>query len=399
VRPIGEIVAVCDADLAQAEGAKERLGISSDVYQDYRQLLERNDLDAVLNATPDHWHTKINIDACRAGLDVYAEKPITLTIEEGRQLCKVVEQTGRIVQVGTQQRCFKHFQTAVELVRNGRIGKLREVYVLLPFWPTRGGPFTEQPIPATLDWDLYQGQAPERPYHPARTRFNFRWFYEYAGGICTDWGNHHMDIAQWGMGQELGGPTHIDAKGHFPNDGKPLCYSTPDRFVAKLKYPDDVTVFFYVVRDDKYLADMNNGGISADEDAALFADMPEPMRTEQRNGIMFVGETGRLHVNRAGLYGAAAEQLKDNPLPDDAWRTYKAVHPMGNFVDCMRSREQPASPVQIEHHTITTCHLTNISMRLGRPIRWDVEREQIIGDDKADAMQRREQRPPYAIDA
>ena len=393
----GEPVAVCDVDLRQAELAKQMFGGKADVYQDYRKLLERQDIEVIVNGTPDHWHTAVNIAACKAGKDVYTEKPLTLTIEEGKTLCNVVEETGRIVQVGTQQRSARQFQTAVELVRNGRIGKLRHVAVLLPFWSTKSGPCTEQPVPADLDWDAYQGQAPERPYHPARTHFTYRWWWEYAGGIICDWGNHHMDIAHWGMGQEYGGPLTIEGQAYFPNAGKPLHYNNPDRFALHMKYPEDVDLSYLVVRDNKYLASMQAGDVSAEADAKLFRDVPEDLQHEQRNGIMFTGEKGRVFVNRGGVFGKAAEELKENPLPDDAWRVKPSNNHMGNFFESVKTRERPVSTVQMQHRTISACHLGNIAMRLERKITWDPEKQQIVGDDEANAWQRREQHPPYRI--
>jgi len=393
----GEPVAVCDVDLRQAEKAKQMFGGKADIYQDYRKLLERQDIEVIVNGTPDHWHTAVNIAACKAGKDVYTEKPLTLTIQEGKILCKVVEETGRIVQVGTQQRSVRQFQTAVELVRNGRIGKLRRVAVLLPFWSTKSGPCPEQPIPDELDWDVYQGQAPERPYHPARTHFTYRWWWEYAGGIICDWGNHHMDIAHWGMGQEYGGPLTIEGRAYFPNAGKPLHYNNPDRFALHMQYPDDVDLVYLVVRDKKYLASMQAGDISTEADAALFTDVPDDLQHEQRNGIMFTGEKGRVFVNRGGAFGKAAEELKENPLPDDAWRVKPSNNHMGNFFECVKTREQPVSTVQMQHRTITACHLGNIAMRLKRKITWDPAQQQIVGDDEANAWQRREQRAPYQI--
>lgn len=393
----GDLVAICDADLRQAESAKAMFGGKADVVQDYRRLLDRKDIDVVLNATPDHWHTAINVAACRAGKDVYTEKPMTLTIEEGKLLRGVVQETGRIVQVGTQQRSERQFQTAVELVRNGRIGRLQRVAVLLPFWTTKSEPFQEQPIPAELDWNLYQGQAPERPYHSARTHFTYRWFWEYAGGIICDWGNHHMDIAHWGMGQELGGPLTVQGQGYFPNGGKPLHYNNPDRFVVRMTYPGDIQLVYLVVRDAKYQASMKAGDISPADDADLFRNVPDDLQAEQRNGIMFTGDQGRIFVNRGGVHGQAAEDLAENPLPSDAWRVYPNDNHMGNFFACARSRQQPASTVQVQHRTITACHLGNIAMRLGRQLRWDAAAEQIVGDEEACRWQHREQRAPFGV--
>ncbi len=232
----GDVVAVCDVDLNNAERAKAQLGGKPDVYQDYRKLLERDDIDVIINGTPDHWHTAVCTDTCRAGKDIYTEKPMTLTIDEGKIMRQVVQQTGRVVQVGTQQRSTGQFQTAVELVRNGRLGKLKQVWVALPFYTTQGGPFAAQPVPENLDWNMYQGQAPEHDYCATRTHANFRWWYEYAGGIVTDWGNHHVDIAQWGIDAELSGPTSVDARGLFPNPKGDQYYNAAGRFFARMPY-------------------------------------------------------------------------------------------------------------------------------------------------------------------
>ena len=247
----GEVVAVCDADLTHAEKAKAEFGGTADVYQDYRKLLERNDVDVIINGTPDHWHTKINVETCLAGKDVYAEKPLTFTIDEGKILRDVVAKTGRVVQTGTQQRSEKPFQTAVELVRNGRIGTLQQVWVALPWYSTKGGPFAASTPPDSLNWDLYQGQSPERDYCVQRTHQVFRWWYIYAGGIVTDWGNHHVDIAQWGMGRDLSGPTTIDARGIFPNEGRPDCFDTPDRFFCRMTYPDGPELLYFSAIGEK----------------------------------------------------------------------------------------------------------------------------------------------------
>ena len=241
----GDVAAVCDVDLSRAEKGKAAFGGKADVYQDYRKLLDRKDIAVVTNGTPDHWHTAVNIAACQSGRDVYAEKPLTLTIDEGKFLCKVVEETGRIVQVGTMQRSDKFFQTAVELVRNGRIGKLRQVWVALPYFSSKGGPFAKQPVPPQLDWDLYQGQSPLHDYCPQRTHGVFRFWFEYAGGIITDWGNHHVDIAHWGMDCDLSGPTSVEARALFPNPQNPEYYNTPDRFFSRMLYPNGVELLYF----------------------------------------------------------------------------------------------------------------------------------------------------------
>ena len=396
----GDIVAICDADLKHAEMAKAALGGKADIYQDYRKLLDRNDIDVIINGTPDHWHTLINVLACKSGKDVYAEKPLTLTIDEGKILRKVVEETGRVVQSGTQQRSDGRFQTAVELVRNGRIGRLKQVWVALPYYSTKGGPFSAEPVPEHLDWGLFQGQAPERPYCPQRSHGVFRWWYEYAGGITTDWGNHHVDIAHWGMDCELTGPTSVEARGCFPNQGKPDHYNTADRFFSRMLYPNGVEVLYYSALNDRrfYGPVEKHEPVSDEQRAWLFGkDAPEELLEGKRNGVMFVGEKGRVFVNRGGVYGAPVEELKENPLPSDAWRVRPSRDHMANFFACTRSREEPVAPVRIEHRTITACHLTNISMRLGRKLQWDPAAEQIVGDEEANRWLHREQRAPYGI--
>jgi len=396
----GDVVAVCDVDLRNAERAKARYGGKPEVYQDYRKLLERKDVDVITNGTPDHWHTAVNVAACRAGKDVYTEKPLTLTIDEGKLLCKVVEQTGAIVQVGTQQRSTRQFQTAVELVRNGRVGKLKQVWVALPYFSTKGGPFPTTPVPEPLDWDLYQGQAPVHDYCRQRTHSNFRWWYEYAGGIITDWGNHHMDIAHWGMDCELTGPKSIEARALFPNPEGDQYYNTPDRFFSRMQYPGGVELLYFASLNERlrYGEVQDHQPTTPEQVERLFGPgVPEEIKTFNRNGIMFIGDRGRIFVNRGGVYGKPAEELQENPLPDDAWHVYPSTNHMGNFFECVKTRRQPASTVQIQHRTVSACHLTNISLRLGRKIAWDPETQQVVGDDEANGWQRREQRAPYVI--
>jgi predicted dehydrogenase len=396
----GEIVAVCDADERHARRARESLGGKPDLYTDYRKLLDRKDIDIIVNGTPDHWHTAVNIAACRAGKDVYTEKPLTLTIDEGKQLCQVVQETGRVVQVGTQQRSERQFQTAVELVRNGRLGKLQQVWVALPYFTTQGGPFATEAVPAELNWDLYQGQAPVHPYCRQRTHANFRWWYEYAGGIVTDWGNHHVDIAHWGMDCELTGPTSVQARALFPNPLGEQFYNTPDRFFSRMLYPNGVEVFYFASLNERlrYGEVQGHQETSPEQIEQLFGkDVPDEIKTMNRNGIMFTGDKGRVFVNRGGVYGKPVDELKENPLPSDAWHVRSSDGHMGNFFQCVKSREEPVSPVRIQHRTITACHLTNIALRLGRTLTWDPQAEQIVGDDEANAWQRREQRAPYQV--
>jgi len=397
----GDVIAVCDVDVRHVERARQRYEGKPDIYSDYRKMMERNDIDVIINGTPDHWHTAINVAACRAGKDVYTEKPMTLTVDEGKILSKVVAETKRIVQVGAQQRSGQQFQTAIELVRNGRIGKLRQVWVALPYYSTAGGPFPSQEVPSHLDWDFYQGQAPEHAYCPQRCHAVFRWWYEYAGGIITDWGNHHVDIAHWGMDCETTGPTSIEARAIFPNPKGDQYYNTPDRFFSRMKYDNGVELLYFAALKQR----ARFGQVDDHQDTTpeqieqLFGkDVPDEIKTFDRNGIMFIGDRGRVFVNRGGLYGEPAEALKDNPLPEERWKVRPSSNHMRNFCDCVKTREEPVAPVRIEHRTISACHLTNISLRLGRPLVWDPVNERIIGDDEADGWLKRKQRKPYTIE-
>lgn len=370
-REFCDFVAVCDVDKNRANRSLGLTGGKGKAYHDYRAVLDRDDIDVVTIATPDHWHTKIAIDAMRAGKDVYCEKPLTLTIKEGQQICQVVRDTGRVFQVGTQQRSEwnGYFLQAMALIREGRIGKIRRVEVNLHKGPA-GGPFQVSDPPSHLDWDMWLGQAPMVDYIPQRCHGQFRWWYEYSGGMLTDWGAHHVDIAHWGLGMDDTGPTSIDASGTLPNVENG--YNTAIEFDIKCACPNDVEM---VIR-------------SAENTSV---------------GVLFEGEKGRIFVNRGRVSGKPVEQLVDNPLPEDAiQKVYGGKQPgnhMRNFFECARERKQPISDVFSHHRALTTCHLANISLRLGRKLQWDPKLEQIIGDDEANGWLSRPQRAGYQIEA
>ncbi|NOY42589.1 MAG: Gfo/Idh/MocA family oxidoreductase [Planctomycetes bacterium] len=367
----GKIVAVCDVDKNIRDQAKASFGSTPRAFEDYRDLLARKDVDLVTIGAPDHWHTKMVIDACRAGKDVYCEKPLTLTIDEGKTLRRVVEETGRVVQVGSWQRSDHRFRQAVEMVRQGRIGKLQKVEVVLGKNKV-GGPFEKRKVPANLNWDLWQGQTPDVPYIQERSHYTFRWWYEYSGGQMTDWGAHHMDIAQWAINSL---PVEIHGKAKFPDvaDG----YNVAIDFNVTYQYANGVTM---TVSDTG------------------------------RNGIMFSGDEGRIFVNRGSLQGKPVEDLKNRPLERKNWQAYdfdnlerperagkldSIVNHMGNFFDCVQSRRKPISDIESQHRSVSTCHLGNISMHAGRPLKWDPIKEQFIGDSEADGWLSRPQRAGY----
>jgi predicted dehydrogenase len=363
----GDVVAVCDVHRKHAEGARDSFPFV-EIYEDYRQLLERDDIQGIVVATPDHWHVPVSLAAIEAGKAVYCEKPLTLTIEEGQALVAAVRRKNAVFQVGTQQRNCPLFQGACELVRNGRLGKLHRITVELPVYP-QGGPFPAEPVPPELNWDLWLGQAPAADY--TFERFDkYRAFYEYAGGSMTDWGAHHIDIAQWAMGDHDVAPVSVTAQADMPHIENG--FSVPGEFSADFVYPNDVQMH---VRTDRKAC-----------------------------GILFEGDEGRIYVNRRRLTGKPVEDLAKNPLPPDAirlrnripyWGRYGEIH-IRDFLNCIKTGEQPMSDVATQHRSMTACHLGNIALRLGRKVRWDGQREQFVDDAEANAMLSRPQRPQYA---
>ena len=378
----GDVVAVCDVERNHASRAKEavekaRPGMTVEAFDDYRKLLDRQDVEVVTIGTPDHWHTRIVIDAMRAGKDVYCEKPLTLTIAEGQQIIKVVEQTKKVLQVGTQQRSENFdqklgflFIRAVATVQSGVLGKMKKVTVSLPLSTKEGGPFETKPVPDGLNWDYWLGQAPQVDYCPERCHHDFRWWYEYSGGIVTDWGAHHLDIAQWGLGVDKSGPLTVDgSQTVLPRIENG--FNTPKQASIIYTYPQDIIV------------EVTTG----DE------------------GVLFEGDRGRIYVNRGKLTGKPIEdQEQDQGLQDltNEWmaKLYghrKPGNHMGNFFESVKSRELPVSDIYSQHRSVSGCHLGNISIRLGRKLAWDAKAEKFVGDEEANSMISRAQREPYRI--
>jgi predicted dehydrogenase len=361
--PGTQIVAVCDVDeLHRNEAAQALGGDSVEKYHDFRDLLARKDIDAVVIGVPDHWHTLIAITALKAGKDVYCEKPLTLTIDEGKHLVKVAKETGRVFQVGSQQRSDARFRLACELVRNGRLGKLKRVEAHLP-GAGSGGPFPVQPVPDGFDWDMWQGQTPKVDYVKERTHGTFRYWYEYAGGMMTDWGAHHNDIAQWGIGADGSGPIHVVSTGKAPEPcGQ--CYNVHTEFNVTYTYPNDVTLNTF------------SGG---------------------ENGVRFEGENGWIFVSRETIRASDPRLLSD-PLPANATRLYVSNDHMGNFIECIRERKETICPAEVGHRSVTVCHLGNISLRLGgKALDWDPKKEVFVHDKEANAMLSRKQRSPWKV--
>jgi myo-inositol 2-dehydrogenase / D-chiro-inositol 1-dehydrogenase len=365
----GNMLACCDVDRKRAEGFAARYGAGCQVYSDYRRILDRKDVDVVTIGTPDHWHAKMLVDAMAADKDVYCEKPMTLTVEEGKQICRAAERTRRVVQVGTQQRSEYEglFLRAVALARGGRLGgKLRATACVGQ--AKRGGPFPSAEPPANLDWDLWLGQAPAAPYCPQRTHYDFRWWREYSGGQVTHWGIHHVDIAMWAMGLENTGPAEIEGNGDFPavDNG----FNVPTTFRCTMRFTGGATIVL----------------------------------SSEKNALVLEGENGRISVDRRHLTGKPVETLSENErlrLHEQVVQLYRGKQPgshIGNFFQCVRERSRPISDVFTHHRAITACHLCNIAMQVRRKLKWDPVKEIILGDDEASAMLSRRQRSPYTIE-
>jgi predicted dehydrogenase len=371
----GDIVAVCDVDENHLEAAAKQFakeGKSPAKYKDYRKLLERADVHAIVQATPDHWHTLVNIAAAGAGKDVYGEKPLTLTIDEGKRLVKAVRQNKIILQTGSQQRSDSRFRLACELVRNGRLGKLREVTVFLPAG-LRGGPFQGSPVPGGLDWDFYLGQAPLVDFVKERAHTTFRYWWDYSGGTLTDWGAHHNDIARWAIG--LDGPTGVEAK--VLAEPIPGGYTAVSEYEVTFAWANGVRQIVKSTPDDNIFGGVVN-------------------KQGQRNGIRFNGTDGWLWVTRGDLK-ASNDEIISAPLPEGALRLEASRDHMENFFESIRSRKDPVCPVEVGHRSASVCHLGTIALRLRRSLSWDPDRELFVGDNatEANAFVARELRHPY----
>jgi predicted dehydrogenase len=357
-----EILAVCDVDDSHAAAAAEQFtsdGKAPDKYNDVRKVMERGDIHAIFNGTPDHWHTLVNIAAANAGKDVYGEKPLTLTIDEGHHVISAVRKNNIVFQTGTQQRSSARFRLACELVRNERIGKLKQITVWLPEG-LRQGPFSSKPVPDGLNWDFWQGQTHTVDFVPQRCHQNFRFWYDYSGGTMTDWGAHHNDIARWALG--LDGPVSIE--------GTPLTQPIPGGYTAFSDYEVNFTYANGVRHTVKTTPDDTIYGGVVNENG-------------QHNGIKFEGANGWIWVNRAEIQ-ASDDALLSTPLPAGALRLQVSNDHIPNFLDCVRSRQTPVADVETGHRSASLCHLGVIALRLGRKLNWDPEREKFTGGGARD---------------
>ena len=388
-----DFAALADVDskvlATNVENTEKRQGKKPDAYKDYRQILDRKDIDAVMVATPDHWHTKIVVEAMYAGKDVYCEKPLTLTIDEGKLIEKVVQETGRVFQVGTMQRteCGLRFLQAIALVKQGRIGTVKKITCGIGGMPS-SPVIPVAPVPEELDWEFWLGPAPKVPYRAlpemrtgygggvplySNGHYSFRNWHEYSGGKLTDWGAHHVDIACWAIGATDTGPSKI----------------TPVEYTLACEHQDGYPLF----------ADRYNIATSFTIRAEMPNDVEMIIESAGDNGVLFEGTKGRFFVNRGRIAGAPVEELKDNPLNagalEEVYGGPISENHSANFIESMKSRKQPISDVWSHNRMLEICHLANIAMRLGRELQWDPIKREILGDAQANAFLARESRQGY----
>lgn len=378
-RNAAQVVAVCDVDAGHRAQAKQLVDDANGdkacaEYNDFRELLARDDLDALSIATPDHWHSIPVIAGARKGLHMYSEKPLSYTIREGRAMVDAVNQAGVIWQTGSWQRSQEHFRKGCELVRNGRIGRVHTVKVGLPTGQAIG-PQPEMPVPPGFDYDFWLGPAPWAPYTEKRCHWDFRWILDYSGGQLTDWIGHHGDIANWGMGTEHTGPSRIYGGGLFPREG---LWDAAIEYTFTCEYPAGASP----VAPDGFKMIVYNA-----------SELTGPM------GTRWEGTDGWVYVDRGERFMTYPEKLKDEVMgPNDIQLKASNDH-FQDFLDCCRSGEPCVAPIEPAYRAISIGHLGNIAMQLGRALDWDPVKEQFINDPVADRKLSRAMRAPWHLPA
>ena len=372
--PDAQVLAVCDPVRAKREAAKRRVDDTYTevrgrtfqgcaAYSDFREMLQHSDIDAVIVASPEHWHALHGTAALRAGMDLYIEKALTTTIAEGQALVETARRYCRVVQVGTQQRSSHQFRLACELVRNGYLGKLQTIRVGDP----RGYPgpqVRDVPVPEGLDYDLWLGPAPWKPYFPERLENLKGWMltYDYTVGFQSGWGQHDIDIAQWGNGTDHTGPIEVEGHAVFPSGG---LNDTAMTWHTEYRYANGVRLVFTSDNENPY-------------------------------GIRFEGTEGWVFVNRSGIW-SHPESLTKVRFKSSDLRLYESRNHHQNFLDCVKTRRDTVCPVEVGHHTNVICNLSDIATRLGRKLSWNPSQERFPNDDQANRMLARAMRQPWQI--
>jgi len=366
-----QFMAACDVHKAQLDRAlgsinKRNGNQDGKGYLDFRELIGRGDLDAVIMALPDQWHAIPAIAAAKAGLDIYGEKPLARSIREARAMANAVHRYERVWQTGSQQRSESKFRYACELVRNGRIGKVHRIEVGLPTGRAGGDP-KEIDVPEGLDWDWWLGPAPYKPYTGGIVHFHWRWFMDYSGGQLTDWAGHHIDIAHWGVGLERKGPIEITPdQVTYPTDG---LYNAPTHYQFTCKYDTDVW----------------KGELSVANNQVY------------KQGAKWYGENGKwIHVSRRGMTLSHPEI--NEPIGPSEIHLHPSGNHRANFIDCVRSRKETIAPIEIGLRSISVALLGEIAMLLNRKIKWNPDTEEIIGDPQASAMLGKSYREPWTLE-
>ena len=375
-QPDAQVVALCDVDAERVRAARQiaeqhyaRQGPTGafrgcDTTADWREIIARDDIDAVVISTPDHWHVIPAVAAAKAGKDVFCEKPLTLTVHEGRVLSDTIRRYGRVFQTASENRSKWNFLRAAELVRNRRIGKLHTIRTQLPVDPTakssQGKVSRAEPAPKGLDYNMWLGQAPEAPYTPGRCHYHFRWIRDYSGGSLTDWGAHVNDVAQWANDTESTGPVSVEGRGVFPRDG---LYNTAVAWEITFEYANGVRL----------------------------------VCTDGTPFIGFEGTEGRVSCGWDTLEASSPAILKSVIGPGEIHLRTCPEREQRDFLNCVKSRQPAYAPAEVGHRTVTLSHIGNIAMLLGRKLHWNPDAEQFVNDDEANRMLSRPMRSPWQL--
>jgi predicted dehydrogenase len=376
-----QVVAVCDVDRDHRDQAAldvfTKTGRQPAIFKDFRDLCDRKDIDAVLIAVPDHWHALTAIHAMESGKDVYGEKPLALTIQEGRKMVDAARRYGSVFQTGSQQRSDKRFRLAAELVRNNKIGKLVKIETRIGHVDNATWQAPTTP-PAELDWNFWLGPAPYADYSPNRCHYQFRWFSDYSGGKMTDWGAHHNDIAQWALGMDDSGPVKVRGVGKYFDEGP---HDVAGEFEVDYTYANGVTL------------NCSSSKITV-EGQPQGKDKSE--KKEFDNGALFTGTDGWVFINRSTIIASDPKILATEFTTGDTRLPVSTDH-HENWLDCIASRERPICDVEIGHRSATVCHLGNIAMGLRRELQWNPAKEQFVGDEQANQLVGKPMRSPWHL--